>query len=68
MNSMIELIITLLSITNHISIGSVYIMSGLIGGPIGFGLPIILRLESCLPGFIPCPPLQYNPNITFHGK
>ena len=42
-------------------------MPGLIGGPIGFGLPIILRLELALPGFIPCPPLQYNPNITFHG-
>ena len=42
-------------------------MSGLIGGSIGFGLPIILRLELALPGFIPCPPLQYNSNITFHG-
>ena len=27
-------------------------MSGLIGGSIGFGLPIILRLELALPGFI----------------
>ena len=40
---------------------------GLIGGPIGFGLPIILKLELALPGFIPCSPLQYNPNITFYG-
>ncbi len=53
--------------TNHIIIGLLYIISGLIGGPIGFGLPIILRLELALPGFILCPPLQYNPNITFHG-
>ena len=53
--------------TNHIVIGLIYIMPGLIGGPIGFGLSIILRLELALPGFIPCPPLQYNPNITFHG-
>ena len=42
-------------------------MSGLIGGSIGFGLPIILRLELALPGFILCSSLQYNPNITFHG-
>ena len=31
-------------------IGAVYIMSGLIGGSIGFGLSIILRLELALPG------------------
>jgi heme/copper-type cytochrome/quinol oxidase subunit 1 len=42
-------------------------MSGLIGGPIGFGLSIILRLELALPGFIPCSSLQYNSCITFHG-
>ena len=30
------------------------IMSGLIGGSIGFGLSIILRLELALPGFIAC--------------
>ena len=53
--------------TNHIYIGAVHIMSGLIGGSIGFGLSIILRLELALPGFILCPPLQYNCNITFHG-
>ena len=53
--------------TNHIYIGAVYIISGLIGGSIGFGLSIILRLELALPGFIPCSSLQYNANITFHG-
>ena len=37
---------------DHIYIGAVYIMSGLIGGSIGFGLSIILRLELALPGFI----------------
>ena len=42
-------------------------MSGLIGGSIGFGLSIILRLELALPGFIICSSLQYNSNITFHG-
>ena len=30
-------------------------MSGLIGGPIGFGLPLIMRLELALPGFILSP-------------
>ncbi len=53
--------------TNHILIGLIYIITGLIGGSIGFGLSIILRLELALPGFILCPPLQYNSNITFHG-
>jgi len=53
--------------TNHIYIGAVYIITGLIGGSIGFGLSIILRLELALPGFILCSSLQYNSNITFHG-
>ena len=42
-------------------------MAGLIGGSIGFGLPIILRLELALLGFILCSFLEYNFNITFHG-
>jgi len=42
-------------------------MSGLIGGSIGFGLSIILRLELVLPGFILSSSFQYNSNITFHG-
>ena len=33
---------TIITTTNHIYIGAVYIMSGLIGGSIGFGLSIIL--------------------------
>ena len=53
--------------TNHIYIGGVYIITGLIGGAIGFGLPIILRLELALPRFIVCSSLQYNPNVSFHG-
>ena len=44
-----------------------YIISGLIGGIIGFTLPLILRLELALPGFIICSSLQYNSCITFHG-
>ena len=56
-----------LTSTNHIIIGLLYIISGLIGGSIGFGLSIILRLELALPGSILCSPLQHNPNITFHG-
>ena len=53
--------------TNHISIGSIYILSGLIGGSIGLGLSIIVRLELALPGFLSSSSLQYNPTITFHG-
>jgi len=45
----------------------VYIIPGLIGGSIGFGLSLILRLELALPGFIISSSLQYNPCITFHG-
>ena len=59
--------IKLLNTTNHIYIGAVYIMSGLIGGSIGFGLSIILRLKLALPEFILCSSLQYNGTITFHG-
>ena len=39
----------------------------LIGGSFGYGLSLILRMELTLPGFILCPPPQYNPIITFHG-
>ena len=42
-------------------------MSGLIGGSIGLGLSIILRLELALPGFLISSSLQYNSIITFHG-
>lgn len=44
-----------------------YIISGLIGGIIGFSPSLILRLELALPGFIICSSLQYNSCITFHG-
>ena len=53
--------------TNHIFIGGVYILSGLIGGSFGFGMSIIIRLELALPGFLICSSLQYNSCITFHG-
>ena len=53
--------------TNHILIGLLYILSGLIGGLIGFSLSLILRLELVLPGFIICSSLQYNSIITLHG-
>jgi hypothetical protein len=53
--------------TNHIYVGIIYIISGLIGGAIGFTLSLILRLELALPGFIICSSLQYNSCITFHG-
>jgi heme/copper-type cytochrome/quinol oxidase subunit 1 len=53
--------------TSHIYIGGIYIISGLIGGSIGFGLSIISRSELALPGYIICSSLQYNSYITFHG-
>lgn len=53
--------------TNHIYIGVVYIIIGLIGGSFGFGLSIIIRLELALPGFNNVSSLNYNSVITFHG-
>ena len=53
--------------TNHIFIGGVHIVPGRIGGPIGFGLPIIIRSELSLPGLIIRPSIQYNPIPTMHG-
>ena len=53
--------------TNHIFIGGVYIVSGWIGGSIGFGLSIIIRLELSLPGLIICSSIQYNSILTMHG-
>jgi heme/copper-type cytochrome/quinol oxidase subunit 1 len=44
-----------------------YILAGLIGGSLGFGLSIMIRLELALPGFILSSALQYNTSITFHG-
>ena len=45
---------TILVTTNHIYIGWLYIMFGLIGGSIGLSLSLILRLELALPGFLIC--------------
>ena len=53
--------------TNHVCIGFLHILYGLIGGSFGYGLSLILRIELTLPGFILCSPPQYNPIITFHG-
>ena len=53
--------------TNHIFIGGVYILSGLIGGSFGFAISILIRVELALPGFLIRSPLQYNSCITFHG-
>jgi len=53
--------------TNHIYIGVIYIIIGLIGGSLGFGLSIIIRLELSLPGFNNVASLNYNSIITFHG-
>jgi len=53
--------------THHCYIGVLYIISGLIGGSFGYGLPTIIRLELALPGFLIRSSLQYNTRITFHG-
>ncbi len=53
--------------TNHIIIGSVYIFVGLIGGSIGFGLSMIMRLELGMPGYVLLSANQYNLCITMHG-
>jgi len=53
--------------TNHIYIGVIYIIIGLIGGSFGFGLSIIIRLELALPGFNNISSSNYNSVITFHG-
>ena len=56
-----------LFMTNHLFIGILYIVYGLIGGSFGYGLSLILRIELALPGFILCSSLQYYSIITFHG-
>lgn len=53
--------------TNHIIIGSIYIFVGLIGGSIGFGLSMIMRLELGMPGYVLLSANQYNLCITMHG-
>ena len=64
---MVVIILSRIISTNHIFIGANHIVLGLIGGSIGFGLSLVMRLELALPGFVVCSPLQYNPAITFHG-
>jgi heme/copper-type cytochrome/quinol oxidase subunit 1 len=53
--------------TNHILVGGVYIVLGWMGGSMGFGLSMIMRLELGLPGLMICSSVQYNGMITFHG-
>jgi len=60
-------IFNILFSTNHVNIGVMYVLSGLIGGSIGLGLSLVIRLELALPGFILCSSISYNSAITFHG-
>ena len=46
--------------TNHLCIGLLHILYGLIGGSIGYSSSIILRIELASPGFILSSSLQYN--------
>jgi len=59
--------LVIVQLTNHLLVGFLYIVYGLIGGSFGYGLSLILRIELALPGFIVCSSLQYNSIITFHG-
>jgi len=53
--------------TNHIWIGGFHILVGIIGGSLGYGLSILLRLELSCSGYVSMSWLQYNSIITFHG-
>ena len=53
--------------SNHVIIGIYYMFFGFIGGSLGWGLSIIMRLELGLPGFIICSSFTYNSCISFHG-
>ena len=48
-------------------LGGLYILSGIFGGFIGFGLSILLRVENAIFGFLLSTAYQYTSNITFHG-
>jgi len=53
--------------TNHVIIGGLYILSGIFGGFIGFGLSMLLRVENAVFGFVFETATQYTSNFTFHG-
>ncbi len=42
-------------------------VAGIVGGSVGFGLSILLRLELACPGYVLLSSLQYNSIPTFHG-
>jgi len=52
---------------HHIWIGLCYIGIGIIGGSLGLGFSLLIRLELSLPGFVLSSSMQYNSSITFHG-
>lgn len=53
--------------TNHIIIGGLYILLGIFGGFIGFGLSILLRLELSMFGFIFTSSFYYSAYFSYHG-
>ena len=53
-----SLMLVIVQLTNHLLVGFLYIVYGLIGGSFGYGLSLILRIELALPGFIVCSSLQ----------
>ena len=60
-------VLNCLTATNHLVIGVLYIIAGIIGGSFGYGSSSTTRLELNLPGFSISSSPQYNSLITFHG-
>ena len=52
---------------NHVIIGSLYIISGAIGGSVGLALSLLIRCEVMIIGFVASSAQQYNNLISFHG-
>jgi heme/copper-type cytochrome/quinol oxidase subunit 1 len=48
-------------------IGGLYILLGLLGGSMGYGLSVLIRMELSCSGYVLMSWWQYNATITFHG-
>ena len=48
-------------------LGGLYILSGILGGFIGFGLSLLLRVENALFGYVVSTGLHYTSSISYHG-
>jgi len=43
------------------------VLVGIMGGSLGIGMSVVIRLELSLPGYVFVSSLQYNSSMTFHG-